>query len=167
MYGQMTAGSWIYIGTQGILQGTYETFAEAARQHFGGTLRGTVTLTAGLGGMGGAQPLAVTMNDGCRIVIEVDEARARRRLDIRYVDRLTHDPAEALAWARDGRRAPARRSASRSSATPPRSSPPGPRPASDSTSSPTRRPPTTPLAGYVPAEIALADALELRAEPSR
>ncbi len=74
MYGQMTAGSWIYIGTQGILQGTYETFAEAARQHFGGTLRGTVTLTAGLGGMGGAQPLAVTMNDGVAIVIEVDEA---------------------------------------------------------------------------------------------
>src|SRR3954464_217799 len=100
MYGQMTAGSWIYIGTQGILQGTYETFAEAARQHFGGTLRGTVTLTAGLGGMGGAQPLAVTMNDGVAIVIEVDEARARRRLDIGYVDRLTHDPAEALGWAR-------------------------------------------------------------------
>src|SRR3954465_9593280 len=82
MYGQMTAGSWIYIGTQGILQGTYETFAEAARQHCGGTLSGTVTLTAGLGGMGGAQPLAVTMNDGVAIVIEVDEARARRRLDI-------------------------------------------------------------------------------------
>ncbi len=101
MYGQMTAGSWIYIGTQGILQGTFETFAEAARQHFGGTLRGTVTLTAGLGGMGGAQPLAVTMNDGVCIVIEVDEARARRRLDIGYVDRLTTDPAEALAWARD------------------------------------------------------------------
>ena len=100
MYGQMTAGSWIYIGTQGILQGTYETFAEAARQHFGGTLRGTVTLTAGLGGMGGAQPLAVTMNDGVCVVIEVDEARARRRLEIGYVDRLTHDPAEALAWAR-------------------------------------------------------------------
>src|SRR3954451_10504146 len=73
MYGQMTAGSWIYIGTQGILQGTYETFAQAARQHFGGTLRGTVTLTAGLGGMGGAQPLAVAMNDGVAIVIEVDE----------------------------------------------------------------------------------------------
>src|SRR6266550_2695719 len=91
MYGQMTAGSWIYIGTQGILQGTYETFAEAARQHFGGSLRGTVTLTAGLGGMGGAQPLAVTMNDGVAIVIEVDEARARRRLDIGYVDRLTGD----------------------------------------------------------------------------
>src|SRR3954471_11120701 len=101
MYGQMTAGSWIYIGTQGILQGTYETFAEAARQHFGATLRGTVTLTAGLGGMGGAQPLAVTMNDGVAIVIEVDEARARRRLDLRYVARLTHGAAEALAWARE------------------------------------------------------------------
>ena len=101
MYGQMTAGSWIYIGTQGILQGTYETFAEAGRQHFGGTLRGTITLTAGLGGMGGAQPLAVTMNEGVCIAIEVDEARARRRLEIGYVDRLTHDPAEALTWARE------------------------------------------------------------------
>ena len=101
MYGQITAGSWIYIGTQGILQGTYETFAEAARQHFGGTLRGTVTLTAGLGGMGGAQPLAVTMNEGVCIAIEVDEARARRRLDIGYVDRLTDDPTEALGLARD------------------------------------------------------------------
>ncbi len=100
MYGQMTAGSWIYIGTQGILQGTYETFAEAARQHFGGTLRGTVTLTAGLGGMGGAQPLAVTMNEGVCLAIEVDEARARRRVEIGYVDRLTQDPAESLAWAR-------------------------------------------------------------------
>src|SRR4051794_14018546 len=100
MYGQMTAGSWIYIGTQGILQGTYETFAELARRHFAGSLQGTVTLTAGLGGMGGAQPLAVTMNEGACIAIEVDEARARRRLDIGYVDRLTHDPAEALATAR-------------------------------------------------------------------
>ena len=100
MYGQMTAGSWIYIGTQGILQGTYETFAELARQHFGGTLRGRVTLTAGLGGMGGAQPLAVTMNEGVAIVIEVDPARARRRLDIGYVDRLTESQDEALAWAR-------------------------------------------------------------------
>jgi urocanate hydratase len=100
MYGQMTAGSWIYIGTQGILQGTFETFAELARQHFGGTLRGRVVLTAGLGGMGGAQPLAVTMNEGVALVIEVDEARARRRLDIHYVDRLTHDLDEALAWAR-------------------------------------------------------------------
>jgi urocanate hydratase len=100
MYGQMTAGSWIYIGTQGILQGTYETFAELARQHFGGTLRGRITLTAGLGGMGGAQPLAVTMNDGVAICVEVDEARARRRHEIGYVDRLTHSMAEALGWAR-------------------------------------------------------------------
>jgi urocanate hydratase len=100
MYGQMTAGSWIYIGTQGILQGTYETFAELARQHFGGTLRGRVVLTAGLGGMGGAQPLAVTMNEGVALVIEVDEARAKRRLQIGYVDRLTHSVDEALAWAR-------------------------------------------------------------------
>ncbi len=100
MYGQMTAGSWIYIGTQGILQGTYETFAELARQHFGGTLRGTVTLTAGLGGMGGAQPLSVTMNEGVAICVEVDEARARRRHEIGYVDRLTHDLDEALALAR-------------------------------------------------------------------
>src|SRR4051794_19591091 len=101
MYGQMTAGSWIYIGTQGILQGTYETFAELARQHFGGSLAGRVVLTAGLGGMGGAQPLAVTMNDGVCLAIEVDEARARRRLDIGYVDRLSADPAEALGGARD------------------------------------------------------------------
>jgi urocanate hydratase len=101
MYGQMTAGSWIYIGTQGILQGTYETFAELARQHFGGTLRGRLTLTAGLGGMGGAQPLAVTMNEGVAIVIEVDPARAKRRLEIGYVDRLTESPDEALSMARE------------------------------------------------------------------
>ena len=100
MFGQMTAGSWIYIGTQGILQGTYETFAELARQHFGGTLRGRVVLTAGLGGMGGAQPLAIAMNEGVALVIEVDEARARRRLEIGYVDRLTASVDEALAWAR-------------------------------------------------------------------
>ena len=100
MYGQMTAGSWIYIGTQGILQGTYETFAELARQHFGGTLRGRVVLTAGLGGMGGAQPLAITMNEGVALVIEVDQARAQRRLEIGYVDRLTSSTEEALAWAR-------------------------------------------------------------------
>jgi len=100
MYGQMTAGSWIYIGTQGILQGTYETFAELARQHFGGTLRGRVVLTAGLGGMGGAQPLAVTMNDGVALCVEVDEARAARRHEIGYVDRLTNSIDEALGWAR-------------------------------------------------------------------
>ena len=101
MYGQMTAGSWIYIGTQGILQGTYETFAELARQHFGGSLAGRIVLTAGLGGMGGAQPLAVTMNNGVCLAIEVDEVRARRRLDIGYVDRLTASPEEALRWARE------------------------------------------------------------------
>jgi urocanate hydratase len=100
MYGQMTAGSWIYIGTQGILQGTYETFAELARQHFGGTLRGRVVLTAGLGGMGGAQPLSVTMNEGVCLAIEVDPVRAARRHEIGYVDRLTDDQAEALTLAR-------------------------------------------------------------------
>ncbi len=97
MYGQMTAGSWIYIATQGIIQGTYETFGECARQHFGGSLRGTVTLTAGLGGMGGAQPLAVTMNDGAALVVEVDEVRARRRLEAGYIDELTHSLDEAVA----------------------------------------------------------------------
>ena len=106
MYGQMTAGSWIYIATQGIVQGTYETFGELARQHHGGTLRGTVTLTAGLGGMGGAQPLAVTMNEGACLAIEVDEARARRRLEVGYVDELTHSVDEAIAltdrWRADG-----------------------------------------------------------------
>src|SRR6187549_2044504 len=100
MYGQMTAGSWIYIGTQGILQGTYETFAELARQHFGGTLRGRVVLTAGLGGMGGAQPLAVSMNEGVALAIEVDEQRAQRRHQIGYVDHLTHSPLDALTMAR-------------------------------------------------------------------
>src|SRR5688500_11297468 len=100
MYGQMTAGSWIYIGTQGILQGTYETFAELARQHFGGTLRGRIVLTAGLGGMGGAQPLAITMNEGVALVIEVDPERARRRQEIGYVDQVTDSTDVALSWAR-------------------------------------------------------------------
>jgi len=100
MYGQMTAGSWIYIGTQGILQGTYETFAEVAREHFGGSLRGRTVLTAGLGGMGGAQPLAVTMNEGVALVVEVDRARAERRKAIGYVDRVTVDLDEALVWVR-------------------------------------------------------------------
>ena len=99
MYGQMTAGSWIYIGTQGILQGTYETFAEAARQHFGGTLAGRLIVTAGLGGMGGAQPLAVTMNDGVALVVEVDETRAERRVSTRYCDVLAHTLAEAMELA--------------------------------------------------------------------
>src|SRR6186997_3073964 len=89
MYGQMTAGSWIYIGTQGILQGTYETLAECATQHFGGSLRGRVTVTAGLGGMGGAQPLAVTMNGGVALCVEVDRDRIARRLASGYVDEVT------------------------------------------------------------------------------
>ena len=101
MFGQMTAGSWIYIGTQGILQGTYETFAEAARQHFGGSLAGRLVVSAGLGGMGGAQPLAVTMNEGVAIIVEVDPKRARRRVETRYCDRLTDSLDEALALARD------------------------------------------------------------------
>jgi len=96
MYSQMTAGSWIYIGTQGILQGTYETLAAAARKHFGGTLRGRLVLTAGLGGMGGAQPLAVTMNEGVAIVIEVDPARIRRRLVTGYVDTMAESLDDAL-----------------------------------------------------------------------
>src|SRR5205823_12865028 len=88
MYGQMTAGSWIYIGSQGIVQGTYECFAEIARRRFGGSLAGTITLTAGLGGMGGAQPLAVTMNEGAALCIEVDPDRIRRRLETRYLDEV-------------------------------------------------------------------------------
>ena len=99
MYGQMTAGSWIYIGTQGILQGTYETFGELARQHFDGTLAGTITLTAGLGGMGGAQPLAVTMNDGVCLVIDADPERVRRRLETRYLDEATESLDEAVSRA--------------------------------------------------------------------
>src|SRR6478735_3046641 len=97
MYGQMTAGSWIYIGTQGILQGTYECFAEIGRRRFGGTLAGTITLTAGLGGMGGAQPLAVTMNDGVALCIEVDHRRIRRRLETRYLDEQANDLEDAIA----------------------------------------------------------------------
>jgi urocanate hydratase len=97
MYGQMTAGSWIYIGTQGILQGTYECFAEIARRRFGGSLAGTITLTAGLGGMGGAQPLAVTMNDGVALCIEVDRARAERRVETRYLDEVADSVDDALA----------------------------------------------------------------------
>ncbi len=99
MFGQMTAGSWIYIGTQGILQGTYETLAELARQHFNGSLKGTLTVTAGLGGMGGAQPLSVTMNEGVALIAEVDPVRIKRRLDFRYLDRSTENLDEAIDWA--------------------------------------------------------------------
>src|SRR5690349_7465249 len=101
MYGQMTAGSWIYIGTQGILQGTYETFGAVARRHFGGTLAGRFVLTAGLGGMGGAQPLAATLNGAAFLGIDVDESRIDRRLATRYLDRKTRDLDEALAWVRE------------------------------------------------------------------
>jgi urocanate hydratase len=161
MYGQMTAGSWIYIGTQGILQGTYETFAELARQHFGGTLRGRLVLTAGLGGMGGAQPLAVTMNEGVVIAIEVDELRARRRLDIGYIDRLTESPDEALSWAReavaDGRPESIALVGNAAEIEPAWAAG-GERfdVVTDQTSA------HDALAGYVPSEIDLSDALELR-----
>jgi urocanate hydratase len=97
MYGQMTAGSWIYIGTQGILQGTYETFAAVADRRFGGTLAGTLTLTGGAGGMGGAQPLAVTMNDGVCLCVDVDPARLQRRVEYRYLDEWTDDLDDAIA----------------------------------------------------------------------
>ena len=97
MYGQMTAGSWIYIGSQGIVQGTYETFAECARQHFNGSLRGTLTVTAGLGGMGGAQPLACTMNEGNCLAVEVDPWRIQRRVETRYCDHMARSLDEALA----------------------------------------------------------------------
>ena len=104
MYGQMTAGSWIYIGTQGILQGTYETFGAVARRHFGDSLAGRVVLTGGLGGMGGAQPLAATMNDGVCLAVEVDPARVQRRLETRYLDKATASLEEALAWCEGARR---------------------------------------------------------------
>ena len=138
MYGQMTAGSWIYIGTQGILQGTYETFAAVAAKRFGGTLAGTITLTAGLGGMGGAQPLAVTMNGGVAICIECDPSRIRRRIDHGYLDVEAKDlQPTRCTWPRRPR-PPAGRCRSGCSATPRascRSSWPTTRP---STSSPTR-----------------------------
>ncbi|MBC7239500.1 MAG: urocanate hydratase, partial [Chloroflexi bacterium] len=96
MYGQMTAGSWIYIGTQGILQGTYETLAAVANRHFNGTLKGRLVLTAGLGGMGGAQPLAITMNEGVGIIVEVDRKRIQRRLETGYLDVMVESLDEAL-----------------------------------------------------------------------
>src|SRR3954463_329975 len=103
MYGQMTAGSWIYIGTQGILQGTYETFAECARQHFGGSLQGRLVVTGGLGGMGGAQPLAATMNGAAFLRVDVDEDRIRRRVETRYCDQLATGLDAALRLVEDAR----------------------------------------------------------------
>src|SRR6186713_1447349 len=96
MYGQMTAGSWIYIGSQGIVQGTYETYAEVARQHFGGSLKNTLNVTAGLGGMGGAQPLAITMNEGVCLAAEVEEWRIQKRLETKYIDEIAANIDEAI-----------------------------------------------------------------------
>src|SRR3954454_15552162 len=104
MYGQMTAGSWIYIGTQGILQGTYETFAAVAAKKFGGTLAGTLTLTGGCGGMGGAQPLAVTLNGGVCLIVDVDETRLRRRVTQRYLDEVADDLDDAVERCERARR---------------------------------------------------------------
>ena len=103
MYGQMTAGSWIYIGTQGILQGTFQTFAAMAEQHFGGTLKGRLVVTGGVGGMGGAQPLSVTLNDGVVLAIDVDRTRIERRVHDRYCDRITESLDEALQWCESAR----------------------------------------------------------------
>ena len=123
MYGQMTAGSWIYIGTQGILQGTYETLAELARRHFNGSLTGRLVVTAGLGGMGGAQPLAVTMNGGIALVVEVDPARIERRLATRYIDERDDRSRRCARSHRTRGRRPASRDPWRSRGTPPMSSP--------------------------------------------
>jgi len=161
MYGQMTAGSWIYIATQGIIQGTYETFAECARQHFGGSLRGTVTLTAGLGGMGGAQPLAVTMNDGAVLAVEVDPARAERRQAAGYVDELAFDLDKAIRKVDAWRAAGEARSiglVANAADVEPELVRRGWRPdvVTDQTSA------HDPLGGYVPGGIGLAEALALR-----
>jgi len=162
MYGQMTAGSWIYIATQGIIQGTYETFAELARQHFNGSLAGTATLTAGLGGMGGAQPLAVTMNEGAVLAIEVDPARAERRQKAGFVDELTTDFDEALRTIDAWRSARAARSVgliANAADVEPELVRRGWHPdiVTDQTSA------HDPLGGYVPGGMPLAAALGLRA----
>jgi urocanate hydratase len=161
MYGQMTAGSWIYIGTQGILQGTYETLAEAATQRFGGSLARTITLTGGLGGMGGAQPLAVTMNGGVALCVEVDPARIERRIKTRYLDRETEDLDEAVRWAEEARAAGEAVSIGllgNCAQTHPELLRRGFRPdvVTDQTSA------HDPLAGYVPAGLSLEEAAALR-----
>ncbi len=161
MYGQMTAGSWIYIGSQGIVQGTFETFAECADRHFGGTLAGRLVLTAGLGGMGGAQPLAVTMNGGVCLAIEVDVTRAERRVATRYCDRLTHSLDEALAWCREAQQAKRPLSVGlvgNAATIVPRLLEMGviPDAATDQTSA------HDPLTGYVPVGMSVAEAIEAR-----
>jgi len=161
MYGQMTAGSWIYIGSQGIVQGTFETFGECAARHFDGSLAGRLVLTAGLGGMGGAQPLAATMNGAVCLAVEVDEARARRRLDQGYCDRMTSDMDEAVAWCRaaqEERRPLGVALIGNAAETHPRLVKRGLRVdvATDQTSA------HDPLNGYVPAGMTLAEAAALR-----
>ena len=143
MYGQMTAGSWIYIGSQGILQGTYETFGAVARAHFGGSLAGRFVLTAGLGGMGGAQPLAATMHGAAFLGVDVDATRIDKRLETGYCDRKTASLDEALAWITEAQASEGARSRSDSSATRPRCSRSSCGAASRPTSSPTRRARTT------------------------
>jgi urocanate hydratase len=162
MYGQMTAGSWIYIGSQGIVQGTFETFAECAARSFGGSLAGRLVLTAGLGGMGGAQPLAVTMNGGVCLAVEVDETRVARRVATGYCERMTRDLDEALAWCREA--LAARRPLSvglvgNASEIHPTLVRRGviPDVATDQTSA------HDPLEGYVPADLDLTQAAALRA----
>jgi urocanate hydratase len=162
MYGQMTAGSWIYIGTQGILQGTYETLGECAAQHFDGTLKGRVVLTAGLGGMGGAQPLAVTMNEGVALMVEVDPVRMERRIKTRYLDRSTEDVDEAVSWVEEAREAGEPVSIGllgNAAETHPSLLERGFRPdvVTDQTSA------HDPLDGYIPAGLSLEQAAELRA----
>ncbi|MCK4413916.1 MAG: urocanate hydratase [Candidatus Eisenbacteria sp.] len=161
MYGQMTAGSWIYIGTQGILQGTYETLAEAARQHYQGDLAGRWVLTAGLGGMGGAQPLAVTMNGGVALVVEVDPQRIERRITTGYLDRWTADLDEALSWVHEAvaqRKAVSIGLRGNASEVVPELLRRGARPdlLTDQTSA------HDALEGYIPGGLSLSEALELR-----
>jgi len=167
MYGQMTAGSWIYIGTQGILQGTYETLVAAGRKHFGGDLSGRLLLTGGLGGMGGAQPLAVTMAGGVCLAVEVDEDRIRKRMDTAYLDRWTTDLDEALAWTRealDAKRPHSIGILGNAAAVLPELLSRGLKPdlVTDQTSA------HDALDGYVPHQLPYADALELRrTDPDR
>jgi urocanate hydratase len=161
MYGQMTAGSWIYIGAQGIIQGTYETLAAVARRHFGGSLRGKLVLTAGLGGMGGAQPLAITMNGGTGLIVEVDPARIKRRLDKGLVDRAVDDLNEALdivLRARDAGEAVSVALLGNAAETHPELVRRGivPDVVTDQTSA------HDPLGGYIPAGLSVEEAAELR-----
>jgi urocanate hydratase len=163
MFGQMTAGSWIYIGTQGILQGTYETFAAAGDKHFDGDLRGRWILSGGLGGMGGAQPLAATMNDACFLGVEVDPKRVQRRLATRYLDRATDSIDEALGWLRaalDGGRAESIGIIGNAATVYPELLRRGLRPdlVTDQTSA------HDPLNGYVPPGYSVEEAAELRAK---